>query len=512
MTSHLHLPLSPPSLPDALYHQITRFVNERMGLHFPIERRTDLERGLHAAAREVGRRHVGDYVEWLLSAPLSKLQIEELAGYLTIGETYFFRNPEQFTVLEQQVLPEMIRHKSKDEKRLRIWCAGCSTGEEPYSVAISLKRVIPDLANWKITILATDINGRFLRQAEEACYSEWSFRNAPPWLKDGYFRRHGEGRWKLNAAIREMVVFEHLNLAEDPYPALVNNTSAMDIIFCRNVLIYFDAPHAKQVAAGFYRALLETGWLFVGPTDTFIYQETEFGSAEEGCITCYRKQASKIHRSLPEYRPGPIRIEEVPPPLPAVYPVRLSAQPAASPPPRAAPVHDPCKPALSLYLKGQYEEAIALLLGDLAKQEGKQPAAEYVPHAMALLARCYANLGRLKDSLEWCQQALALDKVNPRYQYLLATILMERGEMEEVREALRRTLFLDQAFIIAHFTLGNVLRMSGKLSEARRYFKNALGLLKTQARNDVLPESDGLTAGRLEELVISVLDEMGEKS
>jgi chemotaxis protein methyltransferase CheR len=132
-----------------------------MGLHFPIARRSDLERGLHTAARQAGHRHVEKYVEWLLSTPLSKLQIEELAGHLTIGETYFFRNPEQFTLLEQQVLPELIRQKQNDEKRLRIWCAGCSTGEEPYSVAISLRRVIPDIANWKITILATDLNGRF---------------------------------------------------------------------------------------------------------------------------------------------------------------------------------------------------------------------------------------------------------------------------------------------------------------------------------------------------------------
>ena len=511
MTSHSHPPTPPSSLPDVLFHQVTRFVNERMGLHFPLARRADLERGLHAAAREAGKKQVGEYVEWLLREPLSKLQIEELAGHLTIGETYFFRNPEQFTVLEQRVLPELIRLKGNDEKRLRIWCAGCSTGEEPYSVAISLKRAVPDITNWKITILATDINGRFLHQAEEACYSEWSFRNAPTWLKEGYFRRHGEGRWKLNAAIREMVVFEHLNLAEDPYPSLVNNTSAMDIIFCRNVLIYFDAPHARKVASGFYRSLLETGWLFVGPTDTFIYQETEFGSADEGCITCYRRHAPKTHRPLPEYHPSPVRDEELPRYFPPIRPAPIQARPSVTVPLHAVPVHDPCKQALSLYQKGHYEEAIALLLGDLAKQEGKFPAADYAAQAMSLLARLYANLGRLKDSLEWCHQAIARDKVNPRYHYLQATILLERGELHEAREALRRTLFLDQAFVIAQFTLGNVLRAEGKTGEAHRHFKNAFELLKPQGRNDVLPESDGLTAGRLQELVISVLDEMGAK-
>lgn len=486
MRSHSPHPSPAPSLPDSVYHQVTGFVNTRMGLHFPIERRSDLERGLHAAAQNAKYRQVEDYVAWLLSTPLSKLQIEELAGYLTIGETYFFRNPEQFTVLEQQTLPELIRLKQHDEKRIRIWCAGCSTGEEPYSVAISLRRVIPDIANWRITILATDINGRFLRQAEDACYTEWSFRNAPPWLKDGYFRRHGEGRWKLNAAIRDMVVFEHLNLAEDPYPSLVNNTSAMDIIFCRNVLIYFDAPHARRVASGFHRSLLETGWIFVGPTDTFIYQETEFGSAEEACITCYRRRTPKHpHVHPPAHKTPP-------------------AQTVSSP--------DPCKHALALYHKGQYEEAITHLAAELETLEEKPLLASQAAQAMALLARLYANLGRLKDSLDWCNQAISIDKVNPRYHYLLATILQERGVLSEAREALKRTLFLDQKFIIAQFALGNIWRAEGKTVEARRHFKNALGLLKSHARNDVLPESDGLSAGRLEELIISVLDEMEGQS
>lgn len=485
-----------------------------MGLHFPIARRADLERGLQAAARQAGHRSIEKYVEWLLNTPLSKLQIEELAGHLTIGETYFLRNPEQFTLLEQHVLPELIRQKQHDEKRLRIWCAGCSTGEEPYSVAIALKRVVPDIANWKITILATDINGRFLRQAEDACYSEWSFRNAPAWLKDGYFRRHGTDRWKLNASIRDMVVFEHLNLAEDPYPSLVNNTSAMDIIFCRNVLIYFDAPHAKKVASGFHRSLLETGWLFVGPTDTFIYQETEFGPAEEGHITVYRRRSPKTHHPLPEYHPTPVHDEHTPPPFLTLHPPAHHAPyPPVHPHPRApapatAPVHDPCKHALSLYHKGHYEEAITQLLGELPKLEGKPHLAESAGQAMSLLARLYANLGRLKESLEWCNRAIALDKVNPRYHYLLATILQERGELAETREALRHTLFLDQTLIIAQFAMGNVWRVAGKPVEARRHLKNALALLKKQTRNDVLPESDGLTAGRLEELVISVLDEM----
>jgi chemotaxis protein methyltransferase CheR len=511
LTPHSHPPIPVPPLSDALYHQVTRFINDRMGLHFPIERRGDLERGLQAAAK-AARRHVDDYVAWLMGAPLARPQIEELAGYLTIGETYFFRNPEQFTLLEQTILPELIRLKHDTEKRLRIWCAGCSTGEEPYSVAISLRRVIPDIRDWKITILGTDINGHFMRQAAEACYSEWSFRNAPVWLKDGYFRRHGEGHWKLNSSIRDMVIFEHLNLAEDPYPSLVNNTSAMDIIFCRNVLIYFDAQHARRVASGFYRSLLETGWLLVGPTDTFIYQETEFGPAEEGHITSYRRRTPKIRHPLPEYRPVPYHDESVFHPPAVRHPPPAHPRHPAPVPPHFPPAPDPCKHALDLYHKGRYEEAITFLVEALAKLEGRYQLVDYSARAMSILARLYANLGRLGDSLAWCNQAIAHDKVNPGYHYLQSTIFQERGELNEAREALRKTLFLDQTFIIAQFAIGNMWRAEGRLAEARRHFRNALGLLKRHPRNEVVPESDGLTAGRLEELVSSVLEEMGEAS
>ena len=166
------------------------------------------------------------------------------------------------------------------------------------------------------------------------------------------------------------------------------------------------------------------------------------------------------------------------------------------------------KHALTLYHKGHYEEAITFLLNDFGKHEPRHTPPEHAPQAMALLARLYANLGRLNDSLKWCQQAIAHDKVNAGYHFLQSTIHQERGELDAAREALRRTLFLDQTFVIAHFAMGNVLRTAGKTVEARRHFTNALGLLNRHAKSDVLPESDGLTVARLKELVESILGEM----
>ena len=147
---------SPSALSDTLWSQLSEFVAERIGLHFPPERRDDLKRGLTSAAVEFGFADVAVCAEWLLSAALTKAQIQQLAGHLTVGETYFFREKKAFDVLAGSVLPEMIRSRRNGELRLRIWSAACCTGEEAYSLAMLLDQVIPDLPDWQVTILATD--------------------------------------------------------------------------------------------------------------------------------------------------------------------------------------------------------------------------------------------------------------------------------------------------------------------------------------------------------------------
>ncbi len=227
------------SIPAALLSQLSEFVATQMGLHFPKERWRDLERGIRSAAREFDFKDAESCLQWLVSSPLAKGQIEILARHLTVGETYFFREQKSLEILEGYVLPELIRTRRENEKRLRIWSAGCCTGEEPYSIAILLAKLIPDLKDWKITILGTDLNPRSLQKASEGVYSEWSFRGTPEWVGERYFTRAKDGRWAVLPSIKKMVTLHYLNLAEDAFPSLLSNTNAMDVIFCRNVLMYF---------------------------------------------------------------------------------------------------------------------------------------------------------------------------------------------------------------------------------------------------------------------------------
>lgn len=169
------------TLPSLLLSGLSDFVASRMGLHFPKERWRDLEREVTAAARDLDLPDAESCAHWLLSRTLTQSQTEILASHLTVGETYFFREKKSFEILEQHILPELLRSRRGAEQRLRIWSAGCCTGEEPYSVAMLLERLIPDPEAWHVTLLATDINPRFLRKAAEGVYSEWSFRETPPY-------------------------------------------------------------------------------------------------------------------------------------------------------------------------------------------------------------------------------------------------------------------------------------------------------------------------------------------
>jgi chemotaxis protein methyltransferase CheR len=142
----------------------------------------------------------------------------------------------------------------------------------PYS---SYKRV-PDLANWHITILATDINGLFLEKAAAGIYSEWSFRGAPGWVKERYFKKIREGRYEILPSIREMVKFTQLNLVEGHDPSPANLTSAIDLVLCRNVLMYFVPWQVNRVLDNFYSCLIDDGWLIVSPTEISYLQTTPF--------------------------------------------------------------------------------------------------------------------------------------------------------------------------------------------------------------------------------------------
>lgn len=490
-------------------------ISALMGLHFPEDRQADLERILCETAPAFGFTDVVAFVEWLLSFPLQKSHRERLADYFTVGETYFFREKASFDVLEEHILPPLIRARGI-EKRLRIWCAGCCTGEEAYSIAILLTRIIADWKDWDITILATDINVTSLKKAITGKYAEWSFRNAPPWLKEGYFEKTADGYYVIYPSIKQMVTFEQLNLADDVYPSPFNNVYAMDMIFCRNVLMYFSPEYAKKAVNGFYQTLTDNGLLIVSLTETIKLSGSSFIPIHFHGTTFYQKstkggiadggtKGKKVYGERKAVRNTDENNFDVLP-LPAVA--------AASAGFRDAAYRNTTKNieeeragkkgwqtsyenALLLFEQGRYTEVENVISGWTGHELNN-------PKALTLLARICANQGKLDDAEMWCEKAIIADKCCAVNYYLLATIVMEKDLIEEAVSLLKRALYLDPHFALANFVLANLLMRIGNRKPAKKYLDNAFNLIAARNADEVVPESEGITAGRLLEIITAM--------
>lgn len=480
-----------PSLLSGLSERIAA----QMGLHFPPERWPDLEHGLRLAARELQFPSPAKCAQWLLTTPLTKAQIAVLAGHLTIGETYFLRDEKLFAMLENQLLPELIRARRATGRRLRIWSAGCCTGEEPYTLAILLRRLLPDWDAWNITILATDINPGFLRKAAAGVYRHWSFRDAPTWLQQQWFHRRANNTFEILDEIKTAVTFAPLNLAEDTYPSLLTNTNAMDVILCRNVLMYFSHEQALAVARNVYRSLVEGGWLIVAPSETSPELFSQFQRVPRDGAILFRKDSARPPAAVEAFRAASMLPLPDPQSTPGMSAI-ASPQPVTAAPAGSSP-ETPYARAVALYGQGRYEDAAVTLRALCADRSGP-------PAVLALLARSYANQGNLAAAREWTEKAIAADKLNAVLHYLLATIVSEEGDSAAAVRSLERALYLDQDFVLAHFTLGNLTLRQGKTGRARRHFENTAALLSRCPPDEVLPESEGLTARRLMDIVRAI--------
>lgn len=463
-------------LSESLLEQFSRFVESHMGLSFPKEKWNDLDRGIQYACKEFGCDNEETFAENMMTYPLTKRQIEILAGSLTVGETYFFREKIVLEAFEYQILPELIRLRRGTEQHLRIWSAGCSSGEEPYTIAVILKRMLADIKDWGLTLLATDINPLFLEKAAKGVYTKWSFRDVPEWVMGRYFTNRGDNGLEILSDIKKMVTFSYINLMKDDYPSLMNNTNAMDVIFCRNVLIYFAPENIKKLIQNFHRCLLDGGWLIVSQTELIDEYFPGFEKTNIDGAILYRKACSKEKKAE-----AGIRNE------PPVQRKKKEALPAVS-------AQNLYKDAVAAYEQGKYSAAKEILNRLLSTDRSNA-------NALSLMSRICANEGKLDDALHYCREAIDADNLNPGYYYLQSAILKEKGFAKETMESLKKAVYLDSNFALAYFAMGNLALSSGNRTEAEKHFNNALLLLKKHRPEETLPESEGMTAGRLIEVI-----------
>jgi chemotaxis protein methyltransferase CheR len=482
---------------NLLAQQFSALLASRLGLHFPEPRWPDLWRGIERAAREFAQPGAEACMRWLLNTPLQQAQIEILASHLTVGETYFYREPAVFAALEEHILPPLIAERRAGNRNLRLWSAGCCTGEEAYSLAILLCRLLPDLEQWNVSILATDINPHFLARAQSGNYRAWSFRSTPAWFRDGYFSADDHGNYQLQPRIRELVRFAYLNLIDDRYPAIDNDTDGIDLVLCRNVLMYFNGAGMQQVLDKLHRALRPDGWLALSATESSSTLLAGFSPTTFGEATLYRKQGERTAGpATPPAAYSPpqpeTRLRSAPacawPPTgtpAAPSAARPGSGPAPSPP--ASDADAAYRQALAQYERGDYAEAAASL----------STAAADDARGQALAARAWANLGQLEAACRCAQAAVAADKFDAGRRYLLATLLAEQGSIQAAVATLRQALYLDPDFILAHFALANLYRRLEQAPAAARHLATTRQLLAAYPPEALLPEGEGLNAGRL---------------
>lgn len=256
-----------PKISDKDFEQLRDYIYNVCGIYFHSSKKYFLESRLARRMEGTGCKTHADYYQYVRSPATGRAELTKLLDEITTNETCFFRNMPQLNALESKFLPEIVAAKGKiGFKKLRIWSAGSSSGEEAYTMAmILLEKRATLLKDWIIEIVGTDINETVLAQAREGIYNSYSVRNTPDYYLKKYFKEEGPGKFLLSPDVKKLATFNQLNLYDDNKMLFMKS---FDFIFCANVLIYFDTSSKSKVVQHFYNNLQPYGYFFVGQSES----------------------------------------------------------------------------------------------------------------------------------------------------------------------------------------------------------------------------------------------------
>jgi chemotaxis protein methyltransferase CheR len=257
---------SPSQMMDETFILLRDFIYEHSGIYFSDNKKSQLENRLSLRLRANNLPDFDKYYYMLKYDPQAAKELRALFDSVTTNETSFFRSPPQIQAFQEKALPEIMQiREQKGEKVLRLWSAGCSTGDEPYTMGIIIKEVLSDrLKEWDVKILASDISEKALKSARSSTYNDYTLRSVPPEIKKKYFVQNGS-QFTVSDEIRMLVDLQYLNFNDSKRVKLMKG---FDIIFCRNVLIYFDDAAKKRFVAQLYDNLNPGGYLFIGHSES----------------------------------------------------------------------------------------------------------------------------------------------------------------------------------------------------------------------------------------------------
>ncbi|SMC20804.1 CheR methyltransferase, SAM binding domain [Desulfacinum hydrothermale DSM 13146] len=549
--------------------RVRSYARSRLGLQIPDSKVRDVLLRLTMAARDAGFRDAVSYAGHLFSSDGSEERDKVLASVLTVGETYFFRDRPLLEVLETTVLPEIIARRRKEtDPVLRLWSAGCSTGEEPYTLAMIAHRFLASHPDWDFSVLATDVNDLALARARLGRYRPWSFRSPVPAPYEKYLRREN-GRRRIGPELRRKVVFRRLNLAQDDYPS--PETQNMDLIFCRNVLMYFDPAVRTAVLDRLHRCLADGGYLVTAAAELTYVDKTCWERIQFPRAVLFRKKwekdpATASGSSLGARASGllsrtPLSSNEVRVPWvlkwkesspgkatdqPEKRPWNLSVRslgtnakrhepashaPAGCPKTPGIPVsRSPMEPAGGFPGdQGNGEEPVSerpreslseedlqavMSRGELdmalervssALEDGRIPD-EVLRRMVRTLVQGLSNAGRRDDALALLARVGEQRKLDPAYPMLKASICCEAGDREGAITAYRQALYLDASLVPALLGLGTLYQTAGNVEKARRCWVKALKILEARDPEEEVPDGEGLSVAQARALFQRLLE------
>ena len=279
------------ALKDPAYLKIRDVIYQISGIYQPEEKLYLLASRCARRMSVVNAKTPGEYLEFLTVRGNRDAELRLLLNEITIGETYMFRSPAQLEALRTVILPQLIQSKSAmGFKRLRLWSAGCSTGEEPYTLAMFLlEESAKLLAGWTFDILATDLNDNSISAAKAGIYGEYALRSTSEALRKKYFKSCDEKRLQANDQLKSIIRFDRVNLSDDSKMLFLKG---IDLIFCCNVLIYFDLNSKRKVTQHFYSNLLPGGYLFLGHAESLYQVDDKFRLVHFPGVIGYWKPSS----------------------------------------------------------------------------------------------------------------------------------------------------------------------------------------------------------------------------
>ncbi|ABB38370.1 MCP methyltransferase, CheR-type [Oleidesulfovibrio alaskensis G20] len=272
---------------DEEFSQLRDFIYDQCGIYIADNRKYLIENRLANRLKELNLKTYGEYFYYLRYDAGRKQELSRLFEVVTTNETSFFRNPPQLKVFEEKVLSAVLADlRASRSKRLRIWSAGCSTGEEPYTLAIILHEILrSEIASWDIKITANDLSEAVLHAARRGIYTEYALRTTPPEIISKYFIKEGSN-FKIKPELKKLVNFGQINLSDRMQLKRVERSQ---IVFCRNVIIYFDDEMKKQVISSFYDNLTPGGYLLIGHSESLHNITRAFKPEHHQGAIVYRK-------------------------------------------------------------------------------------------------------------------------------------------------------------------------------------------------------------------------------